>query len=346
MASNLSSEIKEFCSVIGKDPFLVQAAGGNVSWKQDNILWIKASGTSLGEALNKEIFIPLDLNKMKTSLSNGEFNINEKALNGSILRPSIETALHALMNFRVVVHVHSISSLIHLVQEDSFNLIKERLGNTINWGYVKYFKPGAELAKAVSELVKDDNEMDVIFLENHGIVVGGDSLERAQELIRNLDNALGRKGFKDNTNTSEKVSVLENLIDDYKPSKDYRINDLARSKKMVQKLQSSWAMFPDHVVFLGPQAYILDITDLENIDIKGKNKPPFLFIKGLGVLQSNDLSKSQEEQLICYYNVLNNLDDSQTQRCLSNESISELLNWDAEVYRQALSKGQQSEVEN
>jgi len=41
-----SSELRQvlqFCSRIGSDSTLVQGAGGNISWKDGNILWIKAS---------------------------------------------------------------------------------------------------------------------------------------------------------------------------------------------------------------------------------------------------------------------------------------------------------------
>ena len=61
-------------------------------------------------------------------------------------------------------------------------------------------------------------------------------------------------------------------------------------------------------------------------------------MSGYGVLQRTDVTKAQLEQLICYFNVLKNMDESSSQRCLSHKDISDLLNWDAEIYRQSLSK--------
>ena len=43
-------EVTDYCAHIGADPLLVQGAGGNVSWKEDGTLWIKASGKWLAGA--------------------------------------------------------------------------------------------------------------------------------------------------------------------------------------------------------------------------------------------------------------------------------------------------------
>ena len=40
---------------------LVQGAGGNSSVKQDDVLWVKASGAWLSEAKEKEMFVPVEL---------------------------------------------------------------------------------------------------------------------------------------------------------------------------------------------------------------------------------------------------------------------------------------------
>ena len=57
--NKLSSEIKYFCQKIGKNKLLVQGGGGNVSWKTNSKLCIKASGTSLEQAKKKKGFYSL-----------------------------------------------------------------------------------------------------------------------------------------------------------------------------------------------------------------------------------------------------------------------------------------------
>ena len=53
--------IRSLSANLGSDPLLVQAAGGNTSLKTDGVMWIKASGTWLRDALAKDIFVPLDV---------------------------------------------------------------------------------------------------------------------------------------------------------------------------------------------------------------------------------------------------------------------------------------------
>ena len=74
-ASSVEKHVKAFCTLIGTDSLLVQGAGGNVSWKDDGILWIKASGTWLAEAESKDIFVPVNLIHLQSALSKQDFYV-------------------------------------------------------------------------------------------------------------------------------------------------------------------------------------------------------------------------------------------------------------------------------
>ena len=65
---------------------------------------------------------------------------------------------------------------------------------------------------------------------------------------------------------------------------------------------------------------------------------PFVFVKHLGVLQNDFVTQAQIEQLTCYYHVISSLDRELVLRCLSSQEIGALLNWDAEIYRQSISR--------
>ena len=68
---SMHEQISRFCAQLGADPLLVQGAGGNVSWKESEVLWIKASGTWLKDALERDIFVPVDLSDLREALSIG-----------------------------------------------------------------------------------------------------------------------------------------------------------------------------------------------------------------------------------------------------------------------------------
>ena len=55
------AELAAFSAELGRDPEQVQAAGGNTSLKEDGVLWVKASGLWLADALTRDIFVPVAL---------------------------------------------------------------------------------------------------------------------------------------------------------------------------------------------------------------------------------------------------------------------------------------------
>lgn len=183
---SLQQPIRKFCSAIGKDPLLVQGAGGNVSWKENDVLWIKASGTWLADAEDNDIFVAVKLDHLTSALKNQDYSIVPQTVESSPLKPSIETLLHALMPQRIVVHVHAIEVLAHLVRED-FDLTNyPDLDKTLNARVVEYCKPGAELAEAVANQLNSTSRTNVVFLKNHGVIIGGDTIDEISSTLQYL----------------------------------------------------------------------------------------------------------------------------------------------------------------
>lgn len=62
--------LNELCRMsarVGRNILLVQGAGGNSSVKEDDVLWVKASGTWLADAEDKDIFVPVALSAAATA---------------------------------------------------------------------------------------------------------------------------------------------------------------------------------------------------------------------------------------------------------------------------------------
>ena len=78
ISNTLKASVIEYCSTIGADPLLVQGAGGNVSWKEEDTLWVKASGTWLAEAAGKDIFVPVDLPHLRAAIASGDFSVTPR----------------------------------------------------------------------------------------------------------------------------------------------------------------------------------------------------------------------------------------------------------------------------
>ena len=65
---------------------------------------------------------------------------------------------------------------------DSKQLLSEKLAG-LNWVFISYSKPGVALAAKLAKAFAD-GVADIVVLENHGIVTGGDTLEEALEVFK------------------------------------------------------------------------------------------------------------------------------------------------------------------
>jgi rhamnose utilization protein RhaD (predicted bifunctional aldolase and dehydrogenase) len=331
----IEKQVKAFCAQIGADPLLVQGAGGNVSWKDGDALWVKASGMWLAEAELKEIFVPVKLTLLQTALTRHDFSVKPEVTSNSDLRPSIETLLHALMPHRVVVHLHAVEILAHLVQVNAKVKIKNLVGDAVKWIYVDYFKPGADLARAVSEQLTTRSDADVVFMGNHGVVIGGDDVEDIASSLRTLISIL--KTEAPHTVDGSRDLTLESafLARGYIPCRDKEINQLATKDDLASRLYAEWALYPDHVVFLGTEAAIFDRnSDLSDLNDIVTAKPPFVFSIGNCVFERQQVTPAQKVQLRCYYDVISRQVTFKNLATLNKGQVFEILNWDAEKYRQ------------
>jgi rhamnose utilization protein RhaD (predicted bifunctional aldolase and dehydrogenase) len=124
----------------------------------------------------------------------------------------------------------------------------------------------------------------------------------------------------------------------YKPIEQSDLHRLAQDPVLYERLQQAWALYPDHVVFLGPQAYCFScIEELHDIFASDQDvMPSVVFIENLGVWACSDFSSTQLEQLRCYYEVLVRQPLDEQLCTLGPAQIHELIHWEAEHYRKKL----------
>lgn len=329
--------ISQFCAGLGQDRLLVQGAGGNVSWKDGDTLWIKGSGTWLANASVANIFVPVDLKKLTSSLSRGDFSVAPELITTSVLRPSIETIMHALMPQKLVIHLHAINPLAFLVLQDAKNQI-EVISRALPWksAFIEYFKPGAELAQAIDIAIKMQDGISILFLKNHGIVIGGDSIQEVYSILGAVLTACH------NMQVSEVVKFIPKLpveaIGRYRAIEDIDVQQLAKNSILFNHLHSNWVLYPDHVVFLSPKAFVYPSwEDFFSRQISNQTFPELIFIENEGVFVAPNFNRTKTAQLRCYYDVISRVFTRATLNPLNESEIAELLNWDAEKLRQNMS---------
>jgi len=174
--------LRDLSARVGNDSLLAQASNGNTSIKLDGILWIKASGKWLSHAMQEEMLVPLELAEVKESIRTGA-EIASRYAQKDELRPSIETAMHALLRHRVVIHVHSINAIAWAIRVDGPDQLRERLAG-LQWQWIPYAASGIPLAQAIEKAMATAPETDVFILGNHGLVVCGQDCHTVEKLLR------------------------------------------------------------------------------------------------------------------------------------------------------------------
>ena len=110
------------------------------------------------------------------------------------LRPSIETSFHLLIDSKMVIHLHETFSLSILVLKEYKLILESILPKSFSYAFINYVKPGNDLAKAINKELNEKNKCDMLFLQNHGIIVCGERIEEIDNKI-NIILRSSIKGF-------------------------------------------------------------------------------------------------------------------------------------------------------
>ena len=334
--------LKTLSARVGADPLLVQAAGGNTSLKLDGVMWIKASGTWLQHAQERDIFVPVAIDPLLTALERDDpacescTDFVRGDLNSLGLRPSIETTVHASFAHKVVVHVHCIETISWAVREDAEARLTEKLGG-FDWAFVPYRRPGLPLAKEIRKRIK--SQTNVLVLGNHGLVVAADKVADAEKLLGQVVSVVRKPARK---TTMNDVAALEKLARGtrYAPSPDPVVHSLAFDPESLAQARKG-TLYPDHIVFLGAGIAVTEEGEAphkaaERIGRAGRPEPKLVVVPGQGVLLPSDATPAMHAMARCLADVAVRLTQADPVRVLTLEDELALVNWDAEKYRQSL----------
>lgn len=334
--------LKALSARVGADPLLVQAAGGNTSLKQDGVMWIKASGTWLQHAQERDIFVPVGIDPLLSALERDDpacetcTDFVRGDLNRLALRPSIETTVHASFAHKVVVHVHCIETISWAVRDDAEERLAERLSG-FPWAFVPYRRPGLPLAREIRKRLKPDT--DVLVLGNHGLVVAAETVAAAQDLLARVVLPLKRPARSASTYDP---SALKKLTEGsgYDPSPDPAVHALALDTASLGAARKG-TLYPDHIVFLGAGIALVEAGETpklaaERIGRAGRPEPKLVVVPGKGVLLPADATPAMHAMARCLADVAARIETDDPVRILTLEDELALTNWDAEKYRRAL----------
>lgn len=327
----------------GQDSRFVIAGGGNTSYKDENRLWVKASGHALA-TITEDGFAVLDralLNEMGEKAYNEDTAIREEQVKNDLAaacitkdrRPSVETSLHNCMGFAFVVHLHPtlVNGLMCSVNAEA--ACKEIFPDAL---YIEYTDPGYTLFKKVYDRIKaykaeKGKEPQVIFLQNHGIFVGGDTTaeiegiysevlgkleakvaalpegdtavsETVTDVVPAIRQMLSRSGRGFKTLKVTKNALVDFFIDGCSVTSTGSVTDCP-GKSGFDKIAKPFT--PDIIVYCKSSYIFIEAESDEEIlkqaeeeieaFVSGKGyTPKVLLIKGIGLIAVGDSSRNAQ----------------------------------------------------
>ena len=136
--------------------------------------------------------------------------------------------------------------------------------------------------------------------------------------------------------TEKLASIVEGT--DYRLPQDPAVHAVALDPKSLT-IARLGSLYPDHVVFLGPGL----VEALVNggrlrTPPEGRRPPLMMALPGLGVVLHRSISKNAEAMARCLADVAARIPEEAPIRVLTGAEEQELMNWEAEAYRQSIGR--------
>src|SRR3954465_913707 len=208
-------ELLERSNRLGADPRNTNYAGGNTSAKgtetdpvtgqPTELMWVKGSGGDLGTLTEKNLAV-LRLDRLRALVDVypgveredemvAAFDYCLPGTGGAA--PSIDTAMHGLVDASHVDHLHPDSGIALATAADGEKLTEECFGDRVAW--VPWRRPGFQLGLDIAAIKKDNPQAIGVILGGHGITAWGDTSEEAEanslEIIRTAETFIAERGI-------------------------------------------------------------------------------------------------------------------------------------------------------
>ena len=212
---------------LGSDPRVTNYAGGNTSAKGTEIdpvtgepvelMWVKGSGGDLGtltesglavlrlDRLRALVDVYPGLDREDEMVAAFDYTLHGKG--GAA--PSIDTAMHGLVDAAHVDHLHPDSGIAFATAKDGEKLTKKAFGDKVAW--VDWRRPGFQLGLDIAAIKAANPQAVGVILGGHGITAWGETSKEAEQnslwIIRTAEEYIAAKGRKNPFGATVKKNV-------------------------------------------------------------------------------------------------------------------------------------------
>ncbi len=217
MTNTTVTELLARSNRLGSDPKNTNYAGGNTSAKGTEtdpvtgepveLLWVKGSGGDLGTLEEKGLAV-LRLDRMRALVDVYPGVEREDEMVAAFdyclhgkggAAPSIDTAMHGLVDSAHVDHLHPDSGIAIATAADGEELTQKIFGDKVVW--VPWRRPGFQLGLDIAAIKERNPQAIGTILGGHGITAWGDTSDEAERnslwIIETAADYIAEHGAKD-----------------------------------------------------------------------------------------------------------------------------------------------------
>ncbi|GHU22991.1 hypothetical protein FACS1894164_06460 [Spirochaetia bacterium] len=356
-------ELVEISRRYGADTEYVIAGGGNTSLKENGILYIKGSGAPLAE-MTEVGFVKMDRTQLasiwqKTYPANA--NDREAAVLADMLaarlpgeehkRPSVETLLHDLLPFKVVVHLHPALVNGLTCSRNGEKCAQELFSGEHIW--IPSINPGYTLALAVKDALSNNGNKAIIFLQNHGVFVGADSVTEIDALYHKIMETINGHiticpDFSPLPVPADQAGINAALAAISGNTVLFALNKgfapLIKDRSTFTPVSSAFT--PDHIVYSGSDPLFIEKPEgtieehiakaWKNHSIKTGRSPHIVAVQDVGLFGIGATEKAASLALLLFTDAVKVASYAQAfggPLFMDSDKIDFINNWEAEHYR-------------
>lgn len=361
--------IEKISHKYGADSRYVLAGGGNTSFKDNDYLYIKGSGTSLA-TITSDGFVKMSRDSL-ARIWEKTYSMEQSKREAEVLddmmasrcageenkRPSVETLLHDLFVQPYVLHVHPA-----MINGLTCSLLgKEAMEKMFPYAiWIDETEPGYILAAKCREKISEyesrtGKEVNLLFLQNHGVFFAASSEKEMDNLVASvMDKFEGE--IKDLPDFIEKEPDYEK-VNQIAPALRLLYNENGEAcvkftlNNEIERLCESYEAFealvrpmsPDHIVYCkSTPMFVSDFSvgalrkQFNDFEAKNKFLPKIVFVKNVGMFAIGKNPKDTQTTTDVW---LDAVKISVYARSfggihpMSEKMVDFIANWEAESYR-------------
>jgi ribulose-5-phosphate 4-epimerase/fuculose-1-phosphate aldolase len=350
MVTEQLKELEKISQAVGNSPDLVQGGGGNTSVKLDDTrMAVKASGYKLKEITPTEGYVVVNYKNIREYHQNVDLSENRdyekesgEFVRASIipmeglkpLRPSVEAGFHSIL-MKHVIHTHPVYANMVCCSKNGRELAgKIFAAKEYGFVWIPYINPGFMLTLSMLQEVSDYSREQgkypqVIFMENHGLVVTADTADACIALHEDVNRTIREYFHMDEPFPEIRIEALGDGT--FRSNTQYLI-DYFKGRDITLSFFDDTALYPDQLVYLNGNIAVNEPNQKLNINT----------VTGEILYKTNEKEAlTMEETLLGFIFVVESIRKNNLPlKTMSDKETDFIRNWESEKYRKSLlSKG-------